>query len=156
VRSELAKFTKRCGSSASHRTGSRGSNICSPDYASHQEGFAQRAQMSDADLTVHEMPSGVNHRLGSDGAGLLSAPERADWAIHGLTTFVAQPYPASADCFPAHAAFAIWQGGRLTHCPFRGLLMLHSCYGPPDRSAPKSDPCHEAPALPVTRSSRRH
>jgi hypothetical protein len=37
--------------------------------------------------------------------------------------------------FPAHAAFPKWQEGRHPHCHFRGLLRLHSHYGPPDRSA---------------------
>jgi hypothetical protein len=36
----------------------------------------------------------------------------------------------------------------------RGLLRLHSRYGPPDRSAAQGDLCHEAPARPVTRPSR--
>jgi hypothetical protein len=42
---------------------------------------------------------------------------------------------ACVDCFPAHAAFPKWQEGRHPHCHFRGLLWLHSRYGPPDRSA---------------------
>jgi hypothetical protein len=58
------------------------------------------------------------------------------------------------DCFPAHAAFPKWQEGRHPHCHFRGLLKLHSRYRPPDRSVAHGDPCHEAPALPVTRPSR--
>ena len=36
---------------------------------------------------------------------------------------------------PHHAAFPKWQEGRHPHCHFRGLLRLHSRYGPPDRSA---------------------
>src|SRR6516165_1282257 len=36
---------------------------------------------------------------------------------------------------PAHAAFPKWQEGRHPHCHFRGLLRLHSRYGPPDCSA---------------------
>ena len=56
--------------------------------------------------------------------------------------------------FPARAAFPKWQEGRHPHCHFRGLLRLHTCYGPPDRSAAQGDLCHEAPALPVTRPSR--
>src|SRR5215469_13269394 len=40
------------------------------------------------------------------------------------------------------------------HCHFRGLLGLHSRYGPPDRSAAQGDLCHEAPAFQVTRTSR--
>jgi len=42
---------------------------------------------------------------------------------------------ARVDCFPAHAAFPKWQEGRHPHCHFRGLLRLHSRYGPPDCSA---------------------
>jgi hypothetical protein len=37
---------------------------------------------------------------------------------------------------------------------FRGLLGLHSRYGPPDRSAARGDLCHEASALAVARTSR--
>ena len=61
---------------------------------------------------------------------------------------------ARVDCFPAHAAFPKWQEGRHPHCHFRGLLRLHTRYGPPDCSAAQGDLCHEAPALPVTRPSR--
>src|SRR5262249_46594200 len=42
---------------------------------------------------------------------------------------------AHVDCFPAHTAFPKWQEGRHPHCHFRGLLRLHTRYGPPDRSA---------------------
>ena len=42
---------------------------------------------------------------------------------------------ARVDCFPARAAFPKWPEGRHPHCHFRGLLRLHSRYGPPDRSA---------------------
>lgn len=47
---------------------------------------------------------------------------------------------ARVDCFPAHAAFPKWQEGRHPHCHFRGLLRLHSRYGPPDRSAAHARP----------------
>jgi high affinity Mn2+ porin len=63
------------------------------DYGSHQTGFAQGAQVFDADLAVHEMRLGLNYRLGGDGAAQLSAPAGASWAIHGQTTFVTQAYP---------------------------------------------------------------
>ena len=36
---------------------------------------------------------------------------------------------------PHHAAFPKWQEGLHPYCHFRGLLRLHSRYGPPDRSA---------------------
>ena len=61
---------------------------------------------------------------------------------------------ARVDCFPAHRAFPKWQEGRHPHCHFRGLLRLHSRYGPPDRSAAQGDLCHEAPAQPVAQPSR--
>src|SRR5471030_337576 len=35
---------------------------------------------------------------------------------------------------PSHAAFPVMQAGRRPHLHFRGLLELHSRYGPPDRS----------------------
>src|SRR5256885_6597902 len=47
---------------------------------------------------------------------------------------------AHVDCFPAHAAFPKWQEGRHPHCHFRGLLRLHSRYGPSDRSAAQRRP----------------
>ena len=42
---------------------------------------------------------------------------------------------ARVDCFPTHAAFPKWPEGRHPHCHFRGLLRLHSRYGPSDCSA---------------------
>jgi hypothetical protein len=47
---------------------------------------------------------------------------------------------AHIDYFPAHTAFPKWQEGRHPHCHFRGLLRLHSHYGPPDRSAAQRRP----------------
>src|SRR4051812_35813479 len=61
---------------------------------------------------------------------------------------------AYVDCLPAHTAFPKWQEGRHPHCHFRGLLRLHSRYGPPDRSAAQGGLCREAPTRPVTRPSR--
>src|SRR5262249_7645794 len=55
---------------------------------------------------------------------------------------------ADVDCFPAHTAFPKWQEGRHPHCPFRGLLRLHSRYGPPNRSA--------AQRRPLSRGSNPH
>jgi len=59
---------------------------------------------------------------------------------------------ASVDFFPVRAAFPKWQEGRHPHCHFRGLLRLHACYGPPDRSAAQGDLRHEASARPVTQT----
>ncbi len=58
------------------------------------------------------------------------------------------------DCFPTRAAFPKWPEGRHPHCHFRGLLGLHSRYGPPDRSAAQGGLCRGAPTQPVTRPSR--
>src|SRR3984957_5690821 len=57
---------------------------------------------------------------------------------------------AFVDCFPARAAFPITVAGRHPRLAFRGLLRLHSCYGPLDCSAAQGDLCHEAPTQPVT------
>src|SRR5262245_30324910 len=61
---------------------------------------------------------------------------------------------ARVDCFPAHAAFPKWQEGRHPHCHVRGLLRLHSRYGPPDRSAAQRRPLSRGSSLPVARPSR--
>jgi hypothetical protein len=44
--------------------------------------------------------------------------------------------------------------GRHPHCPFRGLLRLHSRYGPHARSTAQGGLCHGASAEPVTRPRR--
>jgi high affinity Mn2+ porin len=100
-------------------------------YGSRQEGFAQGAQVFDADLAVHEMRLGLNYRLGGDGAASLSTPQDANWAIHGQTTFVAQAYPSfrspyeGANSLPGagqgretsdatlYAGVRLWQGAEL-------------------------------------------
>jgi hypothetical protein len=46
------------------------------------------------------------------------------------------------------------QAGRHPQLHFRGLLRLHSRYGPLDRSAAQGDLCHEASKRPVTRPPR--
>jgi hypothetical protein len=61
---------------------------------------------------------------------LLGSPFR-----RAVPTTPADRAGAHVDCFPAHTAFPKWQEGRHPHCHFRGLLRLHSRYGPPDRSA---------------------
>jgi hypothetical protein len=60
---------------------------------------------------------------------LLGSPVR-----RAVPTTPADQAGARADCFPAHAVFPKWEEGRHPHCHFRGLLRLHSRYGPPDRS----------------------
>ena len=61
---------------------------------------------------------------------------------------------ACVDCFPAHAAFPVMPAGRHPHLYFRGLLRLHSRYGPSDCSTAQGGLCHEASIQPVTQPNR--
>ena len=61
---------------------------------------------------------------------------------------------AGVDCFPIHTAFPVMQAGRHPHHHFRGLLRLHSRYGPLDCSTARGGLCHEASTRSVTRPSR--
>src|SRR5208283_1269670 len=47
---------------------------------------------------------------------------------------------ASVDCFPVHPAFPVVPAGRHPYLHFRGLLRLHSRYGPLDRSTAQRRP----------------
>ena len=58
----------------------------------------------------------------------------------------------AVDCFPAHSAFPVIQAGRHPQLHFRGLLRLHSRYGPLDCSTAQGGLCHEASARPVTQT----
>jgi hypothetical protein len=71
-----------------------------------------------------------------------------------VPTTPADQVGAHVDGFPTHAAFPKWPEGQHPHCHFRGLLKLHTRYGPSDRSAAQGDLCREASTLPVTRQSR--
>jgi hypothetical protein len=51
-------------------------------------------------------------------------------------------------------AFPVMQAGRHPHHHFRGLLRLHSRYGPLDCSTAQGGLCHEASTGSVTRPSR--
>jgi hypothetical protein len=53
---------------------------------------------------------------------------------------------ACVDCFPVRTAFPVIQAGRHPHLHFRGLLKLHSRYGPLD--------CSTAQRLPLSRRLR--
>src|SRR5207344_279418 len=90
--------------------------------------------------------------LPSPMAGLPRLPEPP--FRRAVPTTPADQAGARVDCFPACAAFPKWPEGPHPHCHFRGLLRLHSRYGPSDRSAAQGDLCYEAPALPVARPSR--
>src|ERR1039457_3797395 len=61
---------------------------------------------------------------------------------------------ACVDCFPAHTAFPVIQAGRHPRLHFRGLLGLHSRYGPLDRSTAQGGLCHEASARSVAPTRR--
>jgi hypothetical protein len=61
---------------------------------------------------------------------------------------------AFVDYFPVHTAFPAFWPGRHPHYGFRGLLRLHSRYGPLDCSTARSGLCHEASARSVARPSR--
>ena len=55
---------------------------------------------------------------------------------------------------PSRAAFPGSQAGRHPRLHFRGLLRLHSNYGPLDRSTAQGGLCHRASIHPVTRINR--
>jgi hypothetical protein len=55
---------------------------------------------------------------------------------------------------PPRAAFPEIQAGRRPRLRFRGLLRLHSRYGPSDRSTARGGLRHEASACPVARTDR--
>ena len=78
-------------------------------------------------------PEATLRPLPSHQTGLPRLPEPP--FRRAVPTTPADRAGARVDCFPAHAAFPKWQEGRHPHCHFRGLLRLHSRYGPPDRSA---------------------
>ncbi len=94
-------------------------------------GFNGRMTLSDSrqgrrlEATLRPLPSPMT--------GLPRLPEPP--FRRAVPTTPADRAGARVDCFPAHAAFPKWQEGRHPHCHFRGLLKLHSRYGPSDRSA---------------------
>ena len=83
-------------------------------------------------------PEATLRPLPSHQTGLPRLPEPP--FRRAVPTTPADRAGALVDCFPAHAAFPKWQEGRHPHCHFRGLLRLHSRYGPPDRSAAQRRP----------------
>ncbi len=94
-------------------------------------GFNGRMTLSDSrqgrrlEATLRSLPSPM--------AGLPRLPEPP--FRRAVPTTPADRAGARVDCVPAHAAFPKWQEGRHPHCHFRGLLRLHACYSPSDRSA---------------------
>ena len=59
---------------------------------------------------------------------------------------------AGVGCFPARAAFPGMKAGRRSPLHFRGLLRVHSRYGPPDRSTALGGLGHEASTGSVTQA----
>jgi len=61
---------------------------------------------------------------------------------------------APVDFFPIRAAFLVLWASRHPHPNFRGMLRLHSRYGPSDRSTAQGGLRHEASIQPVARPKR--
>ena len=61
---------------------------------------------------------------------------------------------ARVGCFPIRAAFPVIQAGRRPRFHFRGLLRLHSRYGPSGCSTAQGGLCHEASTRPVAQPGR--
>src|SRR5712671_2255597 len=61
---------------------------------------------------------------------------------------------APVDCFPAHAAFPKWQEVGIRIVTFEACSGFTRVTARQIAQPPKGDLCHEAPALPVARSSR--
>ena len=55
---------------------------------------------------------------------------------------------------PSRAAFPVSRAGRHPRLHFRGLLRLHSNYGPLDRSTAQGGLCRRASIHPITRTNR--
>jgi len=90
--------------------------------------------------------------LPSPTAGLHRLP--APPSQRAVPTTPADQMGACVDCFPIHAAFPVIRAGRRPQLHFRGLLRLHSRYGPLDCSTAQGGLCHEASTKPVARQSR--
>jgi hypothetical protein len=71
-----------------------------------------------------------------------------------VPTTPADRMSAHVEYFPILAAFPDSSAGRHPRLHFRGLLGLHSCYGPPGCSTAQGGLCHEASIRPVILSSQ--
>src|ERR1700694_1789606 len=120
-------------------TGSSPITTTSPSSKAHQKSgpFPQPALPG---FNGHTTPSDSRH------GRRLRDVEAATLALDGSPPITRTTFPTcrahypggSSGCacrlLPAHTAFPKWQEGRHPHCHFRGLLRLHSRYGPPDCS----------------------
>src|SRR3712207_6814523 len=83
-----------------------------------------------------------------------SPPLPASPSRRAVPTTPADRTGARVDCFPIRAAFPVIRPGRHPHLSFRGLLRLHSRYGPSGCSAAQGGLRREASAWSVTQPRR--
>ena len=125
---------------------------CSPGQRGITPAFGYSAPHPSAEGTstpmIHALPSAHYDpvRLPSDPSTYSMLKARPSIEM-GLPRLPALPFQrampitpvnqtgACIDCFPAYAAFPAIRPGRHPHCNFRGVLRLHSRYGPLDCSA---------------------
>ena len=95
--------------------------------------------------------SARGHRRGRERPGTLASGGSPPIARVTLQRAVpitpADRTGAYVDYFPFRTAFPTFRPGRHPHYGFRGLLRLHSRYGPLDRSTASSGLCHQASAV---------
>ena len=108
--------------------------------------------MTPSDSRRHHRLSATSRPLPSRPTGLHRLP--APPSQRAVPSTPADQMGACVDCFPIRAAFPIIQAGRHPQLHFRGLLKLHSHYGPLDCSTAQGGLCHEASTEPVTRQGR--
>src|SRR5215831_9307351 len=83
-----------------------------------------------------------------------SPPFHGSPSRRAVPTTPADRMSAHVDYFPIRAAFPDSWAGRHPRLHFRGLLGLHSRYGPPGCSTAQSGLCHKASIRPVTQPNR--
>jgi hypothetical protein len=101
------------------------------------DGLPRRRVTDDTFDPAREFP-----RRGDRVVVLKNAPRHDLW--NGDTVKLAE----------VRAAFPVMQAGRHPHLYYRGLLGLHSRYGPSDCSAAQGGLCHEASIQPVAQPNR--
>jgi hypothetical protein len=83
-----------------------------------------------------------------------SPPFHGSPSRRAVPTTPADRMSEHVDYFPIRAAFPDSWAGRHPRLHFRGLLGLHSRYGPPGCSTAQGGLCHEASIRPVTQPDR--